>query len=213
VLLSPVPGNAPGAVAGKKKAKDGGVQVAATPCDEAREASFARQNEAEEAPYQPDEGDGAWERGPLKLSDFPHDAKGEILGCPMGQFAISERNDEGNGGRACFDRAGCVRCHRNGDCMVRMTKKFAYLAYHDEKIRIAARRAMQETREFMEIYRNRSGVEATNSQLSKVGLKRVPVRGLLKATCKVQLKALAINIKRINNFEKQQAKLKVSNSN
>jgi hypothetical protein len=72
--------------------------------------------------------------------------------------------------------------------------------------RIAKRRAYQCTAEFKDKYRVRGGIEATNSQLARSGMKSMPVRGLRAVTFHVMFKSLAENIRRITRYVVQKAK-------
>ena len=57
-------------------------------------------------------------------------------------------------------------------------KKHRYLNYDDKAQRIAIRRAKENTDEFKEKYRWRSGIEATMSEYDKkTGVKQLRVRG------------------------------------
>ena len=62
-------------------------------------------------------------------------------------------------------------------------------------LRLAQRRADEQTKEFKDRYRWRAGIEATNSHLkSDVGMARLRVRGMDSVRCAVMLKALGLNI-------------------
>jgi hypothetical protein len=74
------------------------------------------------------------------------------------------------------------------------------LTYTDAKVRLAKRRAFQNTKAFQDKYRKRSGIEATNSELARLGLKKLRVRRLKAVTLKVKLKALALNSMRVIRF-------------
>ncbi|MDR1657711.1 MAG: transposase [Deltaproteobacteria bacterium] len=58
------------------------------------------------------------------------------------------------------------------------------VAYQYEQVRIDKRRAYQRTKQFKNQYRFRSGIEATNSQLARIGLKRLRVRRLKSTSFK-----------------------------
>ena len=74
------------------------------------------------------------------------------------------------------------------------------LRYTKKEVRLALRRMREGSSEFLEKYRYRSGIEATNSELQrKTGIKRMRVRGLKMMTFCFTLKALGINLFRANN--------------
>jgi hypothetical protein len=194
-VLAPVPGQAPGA----RAAKTAAAEEPADPAEEAKARSFASGYDAEMA-LEFDECLEDAESGPLKLSDFRHSPGGEILGCPAGQEAASRRNEANDGGRAYFHREACDRCLRRWECPVKFTGEFPYISYKDEQVRLAARRAYQETAEFKDRYRWRSDIEATNSHLERIGLKKLHVRGIKAVTFRVYLKVLGLNILRTARF-------------
>jgi hypothetical protein len=208
-LIAPVPGQAPGTKAAKTLAAEA-AKVVIGLAEAAMAASFARGFEAETA-LENDEGHEAWERRPLGLADFYSSPRGEILYCPMGQGARTRRNEADDGGRAYFDSDRCAHCPRRWDCPVKSPNEFTYLIYKDEQVRIAKRRAYQQTDEFKDAYRWRSGIEGTNSQLGLLGGKKLRVRGLLSSTFRITLKALAINCKRLVKFKARNVGLKTTN--
>ncbi len=76
-------------------------------------------------------------------------------------------------------------------------KKFFYLRYTDKQVRIAKRRAYENTEEFKDRYRRRAGAEATMSEYDrKTGVKNLRIRGLKNVRYCATLKATAINISR-----------------
>ena len=69
------------------------------------------------------------------------------------------------------------------------------------------RREQQQTDEFKERYKIRSGIEATISEANQVtGFKRVWTRGKDRVAMSVFMKALAINVKRFVQTELSKAK-------
>jgi hypothetical protein len=203
-LVSPVPGKSPGQTTSSTKETnqtESDEKKVYTPeylkeIDQAQSLSFARQNIAEQALFEQDEEDDELKKGPFGLSDFYSDEKGVIKYCPMGQGVIEEHSVNCKGCKACFNKNVCLNCPRRGDCLIKHSKQYAYVLYKYEHVRIEKRRAYQKTKEFREKYRWRSGIEATNSHLARLGLKRLRVRGKKKANLRVQLKALGLNILR-----------------
>jgi hypothetical protein len=65
----------------------------------------------------------------------------------------------------------------------------------------------------MKVYRNRSGIEATNSTIKKNGLGQLRVRGLKAVNVKVLFKALALNVRQITAYlNKKSRKLQVKSA-
>jgi hypothetical protein len=146
--------------------------------------------------------DKAEESGRFNLADFHANENGEITSCPMGNAASTRRNKAGTGHRASFDRAGCVACEKRGSCPVKVGKNKASIGYTKKTLRLAVRRAAQESREFKNKYRKRSGIEATNSQLAaKFKIKRLRVRGLKKVDAIIRLRVLGLNIWRAVRYK------------
>jgi hypothetical protein len=200
-LLSPTSGNGGGC--SRKKGSDKLTSKEKT-IDNAQTVSFASENTAwpETHDDEPDE----FVLSAVKLSDFVSTKRGVVTGCPMGQTAKSQRNKDNKGGRAYFDRKVCLRCPLCGHCPVTITKNKAWLSYQDEQVRLDKRRAYQETNEFKDRYRWRSGIEATNSQLARIGAKRLRVRGGKRSRFKMNFKALALNAKRVIRYVSQKSK-------
>ena len=139
---------------------------------------------------------GASREGRICLSDFPQSEKGKILACPEGHapVRIRTRNHRHN---VAFDSACCNRCPRLGDCPVKPGSKYHYLRYDDKAMRTANRRAKEQTDEFKDRYRWRSGIEATFSAWDrKMSVKQLRVRGMVAVRFSVMLKAIGINILR-----------------
>jgi hypothetical protein len=80
---------------------------------------------------------------------------------------------------------------------VTITRNKAWLTYQDDQVRLEKRRAYQETNEWKDRYRWRSGIEATNSQLSLLGAKRLRIRGMESSRVTMKFKAMALNSKRV----------------
>ena len=84
-------------------------------------------------------------------------------------------------------------------------KKGHYLRYDDKAIRLAHRRAQEDTPEFRDRYRFRAGVEGTMSQLDRLtGFKDLRVRGLSAVSFAAYLKAAGINIIRAAAFRNRE---------
>ena len=137
---------------------------------------------------------GIAEKNEAKLSDFEYSKEGEVLSCPEGFVPLktSRRKDRRT---ATFDASHCGDCPRRGQCPVVQGKKGYYLRYTAKALRLSMRRAREQTDEFKDRYRFRSGVEATMSELDRrTGLKRLRVRGLRAVRYCVRLKAAGLNI-------------------
>jgi hypothetical protein len=138
---------------------------------------------------------------PFTLVDFHSTDHGVIISCPIGHSPESiVPNKTGDGASLYFSLDSCHVCPFHARCPVKLRVNQAKLTYRYKDVRLAKRRSYQNQSEFKEKYRWRSGIEATNSQLARLGLKRLRVRGLKAATLKVQMKALALNIWRLVGY-------------
>jgi hypothetical protein len=129
----------------------------------------------------------------LNLSEFEISDKGQITACPQGHAPekIKRRKQISIG----FASQDCENCPKLSICPVQKGKELYYLRFSEKQMRIAKRRAYEESTEFKERYRWRAGVEATMSELDRrTGIKHLRVRGLKAVKYCVKLKALAINI-------------------
>jgi len=140
---------------------------------------------------------GQPERTALRLADFAADEAGQVTACPLGQASVSVR-PQGERITALFPAAVCAGCPRRPDCPVKRGKSHYRLVYTPAARRASQRRAREETAEFREAYRFRSGIEGTISQLDRrTGFKRLRVRGLVRVRFCLYLKALGLNIRRV----------------
>ena len=81
------------------------------------------------------------------------------------------------------------------DCPVKPGKKHYYLRYEEKTMRLAQRRAYEQTEEFKDQYRWRAGVEATMSEYDRrTGVKHLRVRKFKAVRFAAVLKATGLNI-------------------
>ena len=145
---------------------------------------------------------------------FQFDAEGLVTHCPMGQHPIDHRVLSGNNStrrslHAIFDGALCRACtmleqcpvrapnHRTKGCQPRDTIGDFRLEITPE-IRLRDHMyALQQTTEWKNRYRIRSGIEATHSELKRAhGIGRLRVRRIANVCFAVACKVIACNIKR-----------------
>lgn len=145
---------------------------------------------------------------------FQFDSQGFATGCPMGHSPIDHRILSGNNTtrrslHAIFDGDICRSCnmldqcpvrtpnHRNRGCQARDTVGDFRLEITPE-IRLRDEMySLQQTKEWKDRYRIRSGIEATNSELKRShGLGKLRVRRAAKVCFAVACKVIACNIKR-----------------
>jgi hypothetical protein len=204
-LITPVAGTL-------KSPKDDGSETEDADTSEANDLGAAEADQPE--PMSQDSEAGSERRHeeagadePLSLADFNSTDHGQIISCPMGHAPEKfEPSEDGKGGKAFFNLDACKACLRKDVCPVIVRVTQAKLTYAYRKVRIAKRRAFEQSKEFRRTYRWRSGIEATNSQLSRLGIKKLSVRGRKPVAAKVTMKALALNIWRVDGYVRRQAK-------
>ena len=148
----------------------------------------------------------------LSLSDFESSENGVVLACPQGHAPVKTKtNKAGTRHTATFDSQHCIVCPFQETCPAKAGKKNHYLRYKTKEMRLAKRRASEQTDEFKDRYRWRAGVEATMSEFDrKTGVKHLRVRGLKTVRFCATLKATAINLFRATAVQKAINRAKVS---
>lgn len=150
---------------------------------------------------------GAEKEDTLSLSEFSFSEKGKITACPQGHTPVKVKHKKHRYSVA-FDSSHCIHCPFREACPVKPGKKHHYLRYEDKTMRIATRRAKEQTPEFKDKYRWRAGIEATMSEYDRTtGVKRVRVRGFPAVRYCATLKAMGVNLFRataVRNALKEQ---------
>jgi hypothetical protein len=142
--------------------------------------------------------------GSVPLTEFSMNSENEVVSCPEGCAPLKTRSKDDNH-TAFFSKKTCRDCSRKKACPTMPGKKGRYLRYNDKAIRLAQRRAREDTPEFRDKYRFRSGIEGTISQLDRLtGVKDLRVRGLSAVSFAAFLKAAGINIIRAGAFQNRE---------
>jgi hypothetical protein len=130
----------------------------------------------------------------VPLTEFTMNSENEVTSCPEGCAPEKTRSKDDNH-TALFSKKTCRGCSRKKSCPTMPGKKGRYLRYDDKAIRLAQRRAQEDTPEFRDRYRFRAGIEGTMSQLDRLtGVKTLRIRGLSAVSFAAHLKAAGINI-------------------
>jgi len=137
---------------------------------------------------------GSKKESSISLSDFEVTEKGTIVSCPQGHKPIRTKKKKIRHTVA-FDSQQCMNCPNQTTCPVKQGKKHHYLRYTEKEMRLSKRRAYEQTDEFKDRYRWRSGSEATVSEYDRrTGVKHLRVRGLKAVRFCATLKAIGVNI-------------------
>lgn len=112
------------------------------------------------------------------LENFEFDAENRIVSCPLKCRPLKKEFKDGKG-RALFDAKTCANCPNLKGCPAQKSGKYNYkIEYTDKDLRVARRRAYEQTPEFKENYRIRGGIEGTFGREKHYGpLQRLRVRG------------------------------------
>jgi hypothetical protein len=139
---------------------------------------------------------GSTKEDHISLSDFELSDRGKVVSCPQGHAPATAKKKKERY-TAGFDLHHCNNCPNRGFCPVKGGKKFYYLRYTAKEMRLAMRRACEQTDEFKARYRWRAGVEGTMSEYDrKTGVKHLRFRGLKAVRFCAFLKATGLNMLR-----------------
>jgi len=128
------------------------------------------------------------------LSEFVLSETGAVLSCPQGLAPVAVKKKKARH-TAVLDSCHCSGCPDQAYCPAKAGKKHYFLHYTEKEMRIAERRAYEQTDEFKDRYRWRSGIEATISEYDRrTGVKQLRVRGFKAVKFCAVLKAIGINL-------------------
>lgn len=145
----------------------------------------------------------------MDLFDF--DGTGRVIRCPQGHGPEKTTHKQKKDRYvACFAIDCCQSCPKRADCPVVPGRKFYYLRYTGKHYRLARRRLLEQTDEFIERYRWRAGIEATMSEYAKLtGVKRLRVRGMAAVRYGAVLKAAGLNLMRAARVQRARMKARL----
>ncbi|CAN2041892.1 hypothetical protein GMMP15_610003 [Candidatus Magnetomoraceae bacterium gMMP-15] len=139
---------------------------------------------------------GNVDKSKLSLADFETTSEGEIISCPQGHEPINQEIKEDKH-KVHFNPETCAGCPMASQCPVKRGKRTASITFYDKSLRLANRRAFEETKNFLDQYQFRSEVEATMSEYDTLtGVKQLRIRELNSVRYCVVMKAIALNIYR-----------------
>ena len=146
----------------------------------------------------------------LKLADFEFARdKVNMTACPAGKKPVGQRKEKSRKSKSKSRRSylvyfyldQCLKCSLLPDCPVKLQKKQAVLRFSRAQLASSLRRREQQTKDFKEQNKIRSGIESTNAEMKKSqGLGRLRIRGQPRVNQTVAFKALACNIKRMVKY-------------
>jgi hypothetical protein len=134
------------------------------------------------------------EKGTINLKDFKFFEDGHVLNCPKGHEPVLKKKKKTRFTQG-FSLETCSQCPLRDQCIVQLGKQYYYLRYEEKAMRVARRKARENTAAFKKEYRWRAGVEATMSEYDRrTGVKRLRVRGFEAVRFCAVLKAIGINL-------------------
>lgn len=147
---------------------------------------------------------GKTPEGAVTLSDFTTTDEGAVTVCLAGHAPEKTAQSDGKHSIV-FNAQLCEACPFLNDCPVSAGENGHVLRYTDKMLRLAKRRAREDTSAFRDTYRYRSGIEGTMSQYDRVtGVKHLRVRGLPAVSFAAVMKAVGINILRATAFRNEE---------
>ena len=145
----------------------------------------------------------------LTVDDFALDERtGAIDACPAGHPPIScERDAATATTRIEMPASACAECPFRQQCPINEKRDGTFtLEISDKEQRLAGRRVEERTDAFRDRYRQRSGIESTNSGMkNRLGLGRLRVRGRGSVFRVIQHKVAGWNVLRAAASEKLRA--------
>lgn len=147
-------------------------------------------------------GGKAYDPEEVGYDQFKLNAANEVTACPAGHAPQSTRYNEKNDHVwAQLNPELCRSCPLVNQCRVQKDKTTGQangrVQFRSDAPQASRRRRHEQTREFRDSYRWRSGIESTNSALKRrLGLKRLRVRRMEAVKLAVMLKLTAWNILR-----------------
>ena len=136
-----------------------------------------------------------------------------VLRCPMGKVPNSVKPNKKGTITARWLKGDCQDCPMKDSCQAQRGPRGHKLFYSEKDIRLWQRREIEDSPEFKDKYRYRSGIEATNSRyIHMTGARRVRYRGLKKVEFAETMKALGINMFRVQRYKLKTGKYLNPNS-
>jgi len=126
----------------------------------------------------------------------------EIISCPAGKKPDKIKQNKKPSITAIWYEQTCANCSFADSCPTRECKQGRKFYYSKDSLKSFFRRKYEESYEFKDEYRYRSGIEATNSRFIRMtSARRSRYRGLEKMKFGQKLKALAINVFRVVRYK------------
>jgi hypothetical protein len=134
------------------------------------------------------------EKGIINLKDFKFYQDGHVQNCPTEREPVIKKKKKTRFTQG-FSVEICSKCTLRDQCIAKPGKQYYYLRYEEKAMRVAKRKAIENTDAFKDEYRWRAGVEATMSEYDRrTGVKRLRFRGFSAVRFCAFLKAIGVNL-------------------
>ena len=128
----------------------------------------------------------------------------EIISCPAGKKPDEIKHNKKSSITAIWYEPTCANCFHADSCPTQACKKGRKFNYTKDSLTSHFRREYEDSNEFKDEYRYRSGIEATNSRfILMTSARRLRYRRLGKMKFGQKLKALAINVFRVVKYNEK----------
>ena len=151
------------------------------------------------------------EKGSINLKDFKFYQDGHIQSCPTENEPVLKKKKKTRFTQG-FSIEACSQCTLKDQCIVKPGKQYYYLRYEEKAMRVAKRKAIENTEAFKDEYRWRAGVEATMSEYDRrTGVKHLRFRCFEVVRFCAVLKAIGINLLRATAIRRGVKSRKMAN--
>lgn len=125
----------------------------------------------------------------------------DVKQCPNGKLPQSVKQNNKGTITARWSKEDCMNCSLKENCQAKNGPRGRRMIYTEKEIRLWQRRQYEGSAEFKDKYRYRSGIEGTNSRyIHQTGARRVRYRGQENVEYAETMKALGINMFRVNKY-------------
>jgi hypothetical protein len=147
------------------------------------------------------------------FSGFEFDEKTlEVTKCPNGKQLVSIKINKKCTITAMWAKSDCEDCPEKEHCQTKNGERGRRLNYSEKDIRLWQRHKYETSKEFRYKYRYRAGVEATNARyIHMTGARRVRYRGIKNVEFAETMKALGINMFRVQKYTQKTGNFRPQN--
>jgi hypothetical protein len=136
----------------------------------------------------------------------------EVTKCPNGKAPTSVKINKKGTITARWAKSGCEDCPMKEHCKTKNGARGRRLNYSAKDIRLWQRRRNEAGKDFRDKYRYRAGIEATNARfIHMTGARRVRYRGIENVEFAETMKALGINMFRVQKYTQKTGNFRPQN--